>query len=45
LSQAVGGEKLDLNEMFLQSRRLTIYGGSSEIQRTIIANRTLGLPR
>jgi alkylation response protein AidB-like acyl-CoA dehydrogenase len=44
-AQHVGQERLDLNEMFLQSRRLTIYGGSSEIQRTIIANRTLGLPR
>lgn len=41
----VGNERLDINEMFLQSRRLTIYGGSSEIQRTIIANRTLGLPK
>jgi alkylation response protein AidB-like acyl-CoA dehydrogenase len=41
----VGTERIDVNEMFLQSRRLTIYGGSSEVQRTIIANRTLGLPR
>jgi alkylation response protein AidB-like acyl-CoA dehydrogenase len=41
----VGAERIDVNEMFLQSRRLTIYGGSSEVQRTIIANRTLGLPR
>lgn len=39
------GERVDINEMFLQSRRLSIYGGSSEIQRTIIAGRTLGLPR
>lgn len=42
---SVGNERIDLNEMFLQSRRLTIYGGSSEVQRTIIANKTLGLPR
>lgn len=41
----VGNERIDVNEMFLQSRRLTIYGGSSEVQRTIIANKTLGLPR
>ena len=39
------GERVDINEMFLQSRRLSIYGGSSEIQKTIIAGRTLGLPR
>jgi hypothetical protein len=30
--------------MFLQSRRLTIYGGTNEVQRTIIATRVLGLP-
>jgi alkylation response protein AidB-like acyl-CoA dehydrogenase len=40
----VNGERIDLNELFLQSRRLTIYGGTSEIQRTIIATRTLRLP-
>ncbi|TAL75151.1 MAG: acyl-CoA dehydrogenase [Burkholderiaceae bacterium] len=36
---------LDYSEMFLQSRRLTIYGGTNEIQRTIIATKVLGLPR
>lgn len=35
---------IDFTEMFLQSRRLTIYGGSNEVQRTIIATRVLGLP-
>lgn len=35
---------LDFSEMFLQSRRLTIYGGTNEVQRNIIATRILGLP-
>jgi alkylation response protein AidB-like acyl-CoA dehydrogenase len=37
------GQRFDVNEMFLQSRRLTIYGGSNEIQRTILATRILGM--
>ena len=28
---------------FLQSRRVTIYGGSSEIQRNVVARRVLNL--
>jgi alkylation response protein AidB-like acyl-CoA dehydrogenase len=39
-----GDGLLDFTEMFLQSRRLTIYGGTNEVQRTIIATRVLGLP-
>jgi alkylation response protein AidB-like acyl-CoA dehydrogenase len=34
-----------LQQLFLFSRADTIYGGSDQIQRTIIAERVLGLPR
>jgi alkylation response protein AidB-like acyl-CoA dehydrogenase len=42
------GPDYDLDEwqrMFLFTRADTIYGGSDEIQRNIIATRMLGLPR
>jgi alkylation response protein AidB-like acyl-CoA dehydrogenase len=42
---AEDGKLLPLTNMFLMSRSDTIYGGSNEIQRNIIAERGLGLPR
>jgi alkylation response protein AidB-like acyl-CoA dehydrogenase len=40
---AAGGGRFQLG--FLRSRAFTIYSGSSEIQRNIIAERVLGLPK
>jgi alkylation response protein AidB-like acyl-CoA dehydrogenase len=39
------GELDELQRLFLFTRADTIYGGSDEIQRSIVATRMLGLPR
>src|SRR5690606_18126370 len=39
-----GGVGTNPSGQFLQARPATIYGGSSEIQRNIIARAVLGLP-
>jgi alkylation response protein AidB-like acyl-CoA dehydrogenase len=45
-TESEGEDDLDTAQrLFLFSRSDTIYGGSDEIQRDIIARRALGLPR
>ena len=41
----IDGTQIDFSELFPQSRRLSIYGGSNEIQRGLIASRILDHPR
>jgi hypothetical protein len=44
----VGDSAIDYDELqrlYLFTRSDTIYGGSNEIQRDILARRMLGLPR
>jgi alkylation response protein AidB-like acyl-CoA dehydrogenase len=42
--QAVAGGDVDVTQLFLLSRRASIYGGSSEILHNIVARRVLNLP-
>jgi alkylation response protein AidB-like acyl-CoA dehydrogenase len=43
--QAPGSGRARFQELYLQSRGETIYAGTSEIQRSILADRVLGLPK
>jgi alkylation response protein AidB-like acyl-CoA dehydrogenase len=41
----MGGDRLKWIERFMISLSMSIAGGTSNIQRNIIAERSLGLPR
>ena len=41
----IGNTEIDVLASFYKARPPTIYGGTNEIQRTIIAQQVLGLPR
>jgi alkylation response protein AidB-like acyl-CoA dehydrogenase len=41
----IDGVMADFSEMYLYGRCLSIFGGTNEIQRTLLAARVLGLPR
>ncbi|MDP9434415.1 MAG: acyl-CoA dehydrogenase family protein [Actinomycetota bacterium] len=42
---ALGSSRSELTTMALWSRSCTIWGGSNEVQRNVVAERVLGLPR
>ncbi len=45
LAPISGNRELNASGLFIQSRPASIYGGSNEIQRNILAANVLGLPR
>jgi alkylation response protein AidB-like acyl-CoA dehydrogenase len=40
----VGGEPFEVLDVFYKALPSTIYGGSNDIQRDVVAKRVLGLP-
>ena len=41
----MGGEHIEVLASFYKARPTSIYGGSNEIQRNILARQVLNLPR